>query len=207
MRIWLAFLGLCSCSVLVDLDGMRGDGADAASEASPVDDAGRCIPRTCESIGANCGPVSDGCGAIIKKGGVESCGTCTGSLTCSAVVPNVCGSPSLYGGKHTKSDCETAGGQARNIGVAGDAGVPQSLCEFTGSACPSGWTRLGNWGSTQPTTGSCGCDPQPCTTSSHAFANLGPETCQTPCRMMNSGNCVPSGSQTVTAKLLTVGCY
>ena len=34
-------------------------------------DAGSaCVRRTCASVGANCGPVSDGCGGLL------ACGTC-----------------------------------------------------------------------------------------------------------------------------------
>lgn len=209
MRTWLALLGLCSCSTLVDLDELRSHGADdAATDASIVSEGGVCVPRTCESLGANCGPVTDGCGGIITKNGVESCGTCTGGLSCNAVKPNVCGSPPLYAGTHDENDCEMRVGQVRGIGIVGDAGGPQTLCELAGTACPSGWTRLANWGSTQAQSGSCGCDPQPCTTGSHAFANVARESCSTPCKSLFNGNCnVSAGSQTVTAKQVTVGCY
>lgn len=45
-----------------------------------------CIPKTCATLGKNCGSVSDGCG------GTLTCGTCSGFETCGGgSVANVCG--------------------------------------------------------------------------------------------------------------------
>lgn len=49
----------------------------------------QCIPKTCAMVGANCGPVSDGCGNIIQCGNCTVAGqTCGGGGTA-----NVCGAP------------------------------------------------------------------------------------------------------------------
>jgi hypothetical protein len=46
-----------------------------------------CTPLTCADVGANCGPIGDGCGGV-----VESCGDCTGSEICGGGgTPSVCG--------------------------------------------------------------------------------------------------------------------
>ena len=181
-------LALCSCTALVDLSDLSAPDAGSTDASVGVDARidGPCIPRTCESIGANCGPVADGCGSIIKKNGAESCGSCTGGLTCAAVKDNVCGSPPLYSGAHSENDCKTAVGQVRGIGFVGDAGPPQSLCEFAGSKCPAGWTRLANWGSTTASTaGPCGCNGGTCKTAFHAFSDAPAETCAAPCKQKN----------------------
>ena len=45
-----------------------------------------CQPRTCASVGANCGPVGDGCGALLQ------CGTCPTGQSCGGGgTPSVCG--------------------------------------------------------------------------------------------------------------------
>lgn len=46
-----------------------------------------CTPRTCADVGAQCGPVADGCGALLD------CGDCTPPATCGGGgtgTPNVC---------------------------------------------------------------------------------------------------------------------
>jgi len=52
-------------------------------------DAGPCTaPKKCSDYGANCGYVSDGCGAVVK------CGDCTAPETCGGGgTPSVCGKP------------------------------------------------------------------------------------------------------------------
>ena len=58
-----------------------------ASVCGTTPDAGpACTPKTCASVGANCGPVSDGCGAQLN------CGSCTLPQVCGGGgTPNVCG--------------------------------------------------------------------------------------------------------------------
>lgn len=52
-----------------------------------VEDDGReaCTPATCESLGAECGSPSDGCG------GTLDCGTCAAPYVCGGLEPNRCG--------------------------------------------------------------------------------------------------------------------
>ncbi|MFO0676874.1 MAG: hypothetical protein U0169_10085 [Polyangiaceae bacterium] len=45
-----------------------------------------CKPTTCAAIGANCGPIADGCGGLVE------CGTCTAPEICGGDgTANVCG--------------------------------------------------------------------------------------------------------------------
>jgi hypothetical protein len=112
----------------------------------------------------------------------------------------------LYNNVHMSTQCTSAGGLVRSTGSS-------SICEFTGTSCPAGWTRLNNWGSTN--TNSCS-NPDgggvngngSCATGSHAFANTVTETC-TYCGQviyaMGSQQCVSTA--TCTANLVSVGCY
>ena len=43
-----------------------------------------CTPATCQSLGANCGLVGDGCGALLD------CGVCPAGFTCGLGQANVC---------------------------------------------------------------------------------------------------------------------
>jgi len=89
-----------ACSTGESIDGVGGPaGGDdgSTSESATLDDGGLvfdasmemggCTPKTCEELGANCGPIADGCGSLAM------CGTCTAPLTCGGGgKPNVCGS-------------------------------------------------------------------------------------------------------------------
>ena len=68
-------------------DGNQNKG-DSQSDAPRS--TGACKPRTCAGVGANCGPVGDGCGGLVQ------CGTCN--------APDSCG-----GGGHA-SQCGHGGG-------------------------------------------------------------------------------------------------
>jgi hypothetical protein len=46
---------------------------------------GPCVPMTCQSAGAACGPVWDGCGEFVE------CGLCDDGVTCGSHAPNRCG--------------------------------------------------------------------------------------------------------------------
>lgn len=52
--------------------------------SSPSED---CVPQTCESLGANCGLTTDGCGTILDCGPVD----CSAGQTCGALARNQCG--------------------------------------------------------------------------------------------------------------------
>ena len=54
-----------------------------------ADSPGGCIAKTCASLGANCGAVTDGCGALL------ACGACTAPQICGGGgTANVCGGAS-----------------------------------------------------------------------------------------------------------------
>ena len=71
------------------MDTVDAGGADLAGAdfSFPTLDQGPCSTAvTCDSVGANCGPVSDGCGGILQ------CGTCSSNESCGGGgVPSVCG--------------------------------------------------------------------------------------------------------------------
>jgi hypothetical protein len=68
---------------------------------------GMCTPRTCQQIGANCGPQGDGCGGVIQ------CGDCMAPQTCGGGgMPGVCGAPMC-----TPRTCQQANA---NCGIIGD---------------------------------------------------------------------------------------
>ena len=51
--------------------------SDAASDARGDASPGACVPLTCREVGAQCGKVLDGCGAVLQCGGCEA-GMCGG---------------------------------------------------------------------------------------------------------------------------------
>jgi hypothetical protein len=55
----------------------------------PLFDSGTCVPRTCQSSGASCGQVPNGCGMPIE------CGTCAAQEMC---ISNQCAAPSVDAG-------------------------------------------------------------------------------------------------------------
>lgn len=74
-----------------------------------------CTPRNCQQMGANCGPVADGCG------GIQDCGTCQLPQTCGGGgTPSVCGAPPC-----TPVDCAA---QGFNCGPAGNGCGGQLDC-------------------------------------------------------------------------------
>lgn len=97
----------------------------------------------------------------------------------------------LYGGVHTRAQCEDAGGFVRGIGGG------TLLCQFTGSSCPGGWVRLSNWGVTFPMV-------TPCSTGGHEFANMPAETCT---YYYDFGDGWGPVAQTGTATTKAIGCY
>jgi hypothetical protein len=75
-----------------------------------------CTPTTCAARGYDCGPASDGCGALLQ------CGTCTLPQTCGSGGFNKCGLPSGVGPDGSSSSCtpKTCQSQTINCGPAGD---------------------------------------------------------------------------------------
>lgn len=74
------------------VDGGLADAAEEATqetgpETGPESAPDVCVPGTCQSLGMDCGSVSDGCG-----GTIPSCGTCPANESCGGGgVPHVCG--------------------------------------------------------------------------------------------------------------------
>jgi hypothetical protein len=92
-----------------------------------------CTPTSCVSLGYNCGPASDGCGALLQ------CGTCQAPQACGAGGFNKCGLPSGIGpdGAPVSScvpkscpsqnlNCGPAGDGCGNLLQCGTCNVPQS---------------------------------------------------------------------------------
>jgi hypothetical protein len=50
---------------------------DAAADVRGDSSAGACVPLTCRELGAQCGKILDGCGAVVNCGGCEA-GVCGG---------------------------------------------------------------------------------------------------------------------------------
>jgi hypothetical protein len=128
----------------------------------PTPDAGpACTPRTCQQVGATCGPIGDGCGGVLDCGRCSaptSCGgggtpsQCGGTQnciprTCQQVGANCgpigdgcggvlqcgnCVAPDICGGGSQPSVCS---------GSSPDAGACTNLCQRQVS-CPSGTTSL-----------------------------------------------------------------
>ncbi len=77
-----------------------------------------CVPATCQSLGRNCGSVSDGCG------GTLNCGTCSGALSCGGSgVAGVCGTPaaSCVSGSWSLQTVDSAGDVGRRSDIAVEA--------------------------------------------------------------------------------------
>ena len=84
-----------------------------------------CTPRTCESVGAECGMIGDGCGDAID------CGPCPPGSACGAGgMPNICG------GDCPPLSCEDHGAECGEVsdgcGATLDCGEcpPGETCGF-----------------------------------------------------------------------------
>lgn len=87
-------------------------GGGGLNVCGPPPGPGPCVARTCQDVGANCGPVADGCGGL-----TPDCGTCT--------LPDICG------GGGTPSVCGNGGG--------GGGPTCTNLC-LRQQQCPAGGT-------------------------------------------------------------------
>jgi hypothetical protein len=96
-----------------------GSDASVPTGGGGQEDSGSaCVPKTCASLGYNCGSATDGCGGSL------SCGTCTAPETCGGGgQTSVCGAPSDGGsgsdppdggshdsGSHDSGSADTGGG-------------------------------------------------------------------------------------------------
>jgi hypothetical protein len=101
-----------------------------------------CTPKTCASLGANCGYAADGCGGLLD------CGTCEAPDTCGgAGVSNQCGNGC------TQTTC---GAQGANCGIIGDGcGATLDCGDCTDPAICGG-------GGTASVCGTPTCTPRSC---------------------------------------------
>ncbi len=156
--------------------------------------------RYCDSLGSNCFNTADmnsvanlptctqGQTLVADAAGVWVCGTATTPPTTSWLVNN----------QHSESQCTSLGGTVLTDGSGG------KFCQFTASACPSGWAKHQNWAAYRVTTTPCG--QSTCTSPARAWSNTAGAPAQnTSCRGING-----SDSWTpfqCTSAMNQVGCY
>ncbi len=89
-----------------------------------------CGLQTCQSVGAGCGPISDGCGVVLN------CGGCDGGLTCGGGGKLfACGNPA----KCTPRTCADVGANCGSIGDGcGSTIMCGSITCPTGQVCGAG---------------------------------------------------------------------
>lgn len=133
---------LLAWSCTLDRGGASRVGADGEVPTRDAGagrrDSGPCVPTTCEAEGAECGPITDGCGGTIE------CGMCRPDLVCGAMgMPNRCGV-----GPCTPRTC-----------MAGDCGEIPDGCAgvITCPMCMDPDTCGGGG-----TANRCGCTPTSC---------------------------------------------
>ena len=108
--------------------GGDGGGDDGGDDGGDADAGVGCGLVTCESSGATCGEIGDGCGTILE------CGECSGLETCGGG-----GEASECGGSSAcvPATCESAGATCGQIGD-GCGGVTPSCGTCTGDAVCGG---------------------------------------------------------------------
>jgi hypothetical protein len=111
--------GKIECGVCTGDDTCGGGGVPsvcghriAADDGGVLADGGACVPRTCASVDANCGPIGDGCG------GELNCGTCSGAEICGGAGPSKCGNPHAVDGAACRP--RTCADVGANCGPIGD---------------------------------------------------------------------------------------
>ena len=117
-------------------------------DSGPASDGsfGVCVPKTCTELGANCGPMGDGCGAAIQCGGCKSPASCGGG-----------GTPSNCGGNNNCVPA-TACPAGVNCGPVSDGcgGLVQcGDCTMPGQTCGGGGTPSVCGGNTHCVTITC----------------------------------------------------
>lgn len=85
----IASCGTCSAGEYCGGGGPSKCGSKLVGGADAGADGGAgCTPLTCADVGANCGPISDGCGDLIQCG---TCNAAAGESCGGAGVPSQCG--------------------------------------------------------------------------------------------------------------------
>jgi hypothetical protein len=89
----------------------QGTGAEGPILVPTLDGgtSSNCTPLTCEDVGANCGPIGDGCNGVVE------CGECTAPETCGGG-----GEPSRCGYEMPECTPLTCEGQGANCGRVTD---------------------------------------------------------------------------------------
>ncbi len=78
--------GTCGVTEACGLGGPSVCGPSGGGDSGDGGVAVGCVAQTCDSVGANCGPIGNGCGDVIN------CGGCTRPYICGGGgVPSVCG--------------------------------------------------------------------------------------------------------------------
>jgi hypothetical protein len=123
------FVAGCQLDGDVLINTANGDLAQGPEDLAipQFDLAGGCGLNTCQSMGATCGPIGDGCGGVIN------CGTCMGHETCGGG-----GTPFQCGGMAgcIPLTCTALG---LGCGMAGDGCGGTINCDPAGG-CPGGQT-------------------------------------------------------------------
>ena len=103
----------------------------------------------------------------------------------------------LYNGDHLESECIAAGGNPVEI-------ASETVCDFTASSCPSGWTSYSNYNKTS--SNYCFFSSCNCTTGSHSTWATNRETCLYSNGYSPRTGCSASKS-TCYSTIISVACY
>ncbi len=136
---------------------------------------GICVPRTCIELGANCGPMGDGCGGLLQ------CGNCTAPQTCGGGdAGSVCG-----GGGCTPVTCDY---WHATCGPVGDGCGHLLQCGACTSPDGGATTQTcGGGGTASQCGGDAGCVPKNC---AQLGFNCGPAGDGCGNLISSCGNCV-----------------
>jgi hypothetical protein len=117
-------------------DATPGDGGGDAAKGS---ETGACSPKTCQTIGAECGSAPDGCGGKI------ACGSCPSGQFCGGAGANRCGAVPCV-----PKTCQSAGADCGEISDGCASTISCGSC-VSPESCGGGGTP-----------NRCGCTPASC---------------------------------------------
>ncbi len=146
--------GLLTCGTCTAPDICGGGGKASVCGGG---DRPACTPKSCRDLGANCGPIADGCGGLIA-----SCGMCKAPESCGAGgLPNVCGTNVLPDGGLRDGGVLCVPRQCKDLGSecgpAGDGCGGSIQC----GSCPLPQT-CGGGGKPSVCGGTAACVPKTC---------------------------------------------
>ncbi len=108
-----------------------GGGGTSGACGHAATDAGICTPQTCAGAGADCGPLSDGCGNLLQCGA-----TCPTNTTCGGGgMANVCGAPPCV-----PASCATLNAGCGTQGDGCGGTIDCGTCAVAGQTCGGGGT-------------------------------------------------------------------